>query len=220
VELATLRRRAAATVINIFLGVCATVSLGAVATLLHRLGLSPLDRLRPLTSRLERPLSTRTRMLFEVPGLALKLDGRNGRSIGSRMVGIRRVDLATGGPVTLRSALIQQGVARVSAAAARRITRPVVDRSGRRMAEVEPELAELRRAHRDDTAALNEAMMDVYREHDINPLDSFLSLLVPAAAHVALVLTSRRRQSLADRFAGVVLVRVHTGPHGESRRAH
>lgn len=46
------------------------------------------------------------------------------------------------------------------------------------MAELQPKLNELREKHKDDREAQAKAMMDLYREHKINPLASCFPLLV------------------------------------------
>ncbi len=52
---------------------------------------------------------------FRVFGLVSEVAMRNSRSPGARIVGIRRADARTGGPVTVRSALIRYTFARTAA---------------------------------------------------------------------------------------------------------
>lgn len=47
-----------------------------------------------------------------------------------------------------------------------------------RMQAIQPELQELQHKHKDDRAAQAQAMMDLYREHDIKPFSGFLSLFI------------------------------------------
>jgi uncharacterized RDD family membrane protein YckC len=184
--------------------------------------------LRPLTRRVEGwrdahdfesdtgKFSLRTRMLGEVVGLTLELDSRNRRSLGARAMRIRRVDALTGGPVTIRSALIRNWAQRATSAGLRPLAKRASKRSAERMQALQPQLKELQRAHADDEAAQQQALMRFYQEHNVNPFGScaptLLTLLAPSLA----VLFSPRRQSLPDRLAGIVWVTADPGNAGWS----
>ena len=179
--------------------------------------------LGPLTRRLEArgqaldfesskgSFSLRTRMLIEVVGLTLEVDWRNRRSLGSRAMRIRRADALTGGPVTLRSALIRHWAQQATSAGLRPLAKRASKRSTERMQALQPQLKELQRAHADDEAVQQHALTSFYREHKVNPLRScaptLLTLLAPSLA----VLFSPRRQSLPDRVAGIVWVQEDLG---------
>jgi len=174
--------------------------------------------LRPLTRRLEAwgeahdfesgkgKFSLRTRMLIEVVGLTLELDSRNRRSLGARAMRIRRADGLTGGPVTVRGALIRNWAQRATSAGLGPLVKRASARSTERMRALQPEIKELQRAHADDKAAQQQALMRFYREHDVSPFRScaptLLTLVTPSLA----VLLSPHRQSLPDRLAGIIWV--------------
>jgi hypothetical protein len=127
--------------------------------------------LRPLTRRLEAwgdahdyesgngKLSLRTRMLIEVVGLTVELDSRNRRSLGARAMRIRRADALTGGPVTVRSALIRKWAQRATSAGLRPLAKRASKRSTERMQALQLQLKELQCAHADDEAAQQQALM-------------------------------------------------------------
>ena len=146
-------------------------------------------------------------MLMSVPGLALELDRRNRRRTGASVMRIRRVDIRTGGPITLRAALIQNLVSQGSSVAWSKVTRPLTKRSKSRLAEIRPELDELERVHADDPVARQEATMRLYEDHKVNPSASCLATLLSIFVFRTLpVLLSPLRQSLPDRVAGIVVV--------------
>ena len=69
-------------------------------------------------------------------------------------------------------------------------------------------MRELELEHADDSAALQRALMDLYREHNVNPVIPVgLSILSMAATGAApLMFSSLRRRSLIDRLAGTAVV--------------
>jgi uncharacterized RDD family membrane protein YckC len=184
--------------------------------------------LRPLTRRLEAwgkahdfesgvgKLSPRTRILIEVVGLTLELDSRNRRSLGARAMRIRGADALTGGPVTIRSALIRNWAQRATSAGLRPLAKRASKRSTERMQALQPQLKELQRAHADDKAAQQQALMRFYQEHKINPFRSCAPTLLTVVAPSLAVLFSPRRQSLPDRLAGIVWVKADPGKAGWS----
>jgi hypothetical protein len=219
-ELAPVWRRAVAGLINLVViaGLVAAVAgvFGAIELGLTR-WLTPARRL--FTRRLDawgerfdptqRPVrfSAQTRLLISVPTLALELDGRNRRGVGARMMGIRRVEVWTGGPITLRAALIRHVVSRGFGLAIGRISRPITKRARSRMDEIQSALRELQRAHADDPEALLAATTKLYRDHDVNPFASCLwPMLIVAFVRTLPVFLSPLRQGLPDRVAGIVTV--------------
>jgi hypothetical protein len=209
-------RRLVAGLINLIVGVASLAGAGLSMYKLRR-WLGP--PLRPVQKRFavwaeERDfgrsplkLTLRTRMLFEVVGLTLELGSINRRSLGARVMRIRRADTRTGGPVSVRSGLIRNLARRASGAVLARLASRATKRYTERMQALQPQLKELQRAHRDDKAAQQEALMRFYREHNVNPLGSCLPTLVIAviAPWVPAVLSPRRR-NLPDRLAGIVWV--------------
>ena len=212
---ASLWRRIAASVINLTAAIVPLAGTGWAGYTLRRF-LGPV--LGPAMRRLEEwgtahdfdsgkgGFSLRTRMLIEAGGLALELDRRNRRSWGARAMRIRRRDALTGGPVTLRSALISHWVAQATSAALRPVAQRAVARQTERMQALKPQLEELQRAHADDKAAQQQAMMSFYREHDVNPVRSCAPTLLTLVAPSLPILFSPRHQSFPDRMAGIVWV--------------
>jgi membrane protein insertase Oxa1/YidC/SpoIIIJ len=88
-----------------------------------------------------------------------------------------------------------------------RLASRVMKRYAERMQALQPELKELQRAHRDDKAAQQEALMRFYREHNVNPLSSCLpTLVISVIAPWVPALLSPWRQNLPDRLAGIIWV--------------
>jgi YidC/Oxa1 family membrane protein insertase len=59
-------------------------------------------------------------------------------------------------------------------------------KSMRRMQEVQPQIAVLKKKHKDDPQALNQAMMDLYRSHKINPAGGCLPMIIQIPIFLAL----------------------------------
>lgn len=208
-------RRLVAVLINLTVTIVPLAGVGFGAYKLRRF-LGP--RLRPLTRRLEAwgaahgsesgtgKLSLRTRMLIEVVGLTLELDSRNRSSLGARTMRIQRADARTGGPVTVRGALIRNWAGRATSAGLRPLAKRASKRSTERLQALQPQLKELQRAHADDQAGKQQALMSFYKEHNVNPLGACVPTLLTLVAPSLAVLFSPRRQSLPDRLAGIVWV--------------
>lgn len=98
--------------------------------------------------------------------------GRNWRGPGGRILQVRRVDARTGGSVTVRSALIAFAATAGWKRASARFYASRRGSADERLSALQPTLKELQQAHRDDPDALNRAMIDLYRTHDVNPLGS------------------------------------------------
>lgn len=143
------------------------------------------------------------------PVLALTsaVSRRNWRSIGMYLMHIRRADLRTGGPVTVRSALIRHlagwGVSRLLS---RRLIQPRLKRHQAQAQALQGEVDAAYRRHPDDPQARQQAITQVYRAAGVNPASCCWMPLIPAAVNVLVILGTRRHQSPADRIAGIVLV--------------
>lgn len=141
-------------------------------------------------------------------GLVSEVAMRNSRGPGARIVGIRRADARTGGPVTVRSALIHYAVGHGSGAAVKQLTSAATKGQSARIKAIQPELREVQRAHAGDPEAAQQATMKLYRDHRINPLNSCGFLLAQLIVMNAPALFTERSQTLADRIAGIVVVEV------------
>ena len=125
-------------------------------------------------------------------------------------------DARTGGPVTVRSALIRRWAQRATGAGLQPLAKHATKRSTERLQALQPQLKELQRAHADDKAAQQQALMRFYQEHNVDPLRSCAPTLLALVAPSLTELFPARRQSLPDRLAGIVWVcqRRDTTPRG------
>lgn len=214
---APLRRRVLAGLIDgvvALAGFCSVVGLGAAlamkAPALRRRWRSRVKQ-RALRDLDDRPAwgSSRMRLAFPLLWLVMGVVGRNWRGPGFRMLHLRRVDADTGGPVAVRAAVVRSVVAQGRSAVLSRLFAPLTRRQTDRIQSHAPELKEIHARHRGDPEALNDALMEFYRENKLNPLASCGWILVPplvALATDAPTLRSPLRQGLADRLAGTVVV--------------
>ena len=132
---------------------------------------------------------------------------RNWRSPGARAMGLRRVDARTGGPVSVRSAVIRNVVDTASQELYRLVQRPFQARLSERHRAVQAELRELRRTRGDDDDAQQRASIkEVYRRHNLRPWSSCARGLLGGVPKYLPAFWSARHQSLPDRVAGIVVV--------------
>lgn len=220
-ELAPVWRRAAAALINVLAVIAGVVAAGVAVFGGVKLGLTRrlAPALRPLSRRWSAwaegldhtqgpaPVSAQTRLLISVPSVALDLDARNRRWVGARVMRIRRVDVRTGGPITLRAALIEHVVSSGYTAATSRILSAIMKRSTSRIEEIQPALRELQRVHAGNPEAINEATIALYREHNVHPFASCLwTMLSGLFVRAIPVILSPLRQSIPERAARIVTV--------------
>lgn len=59
-------------------------------------------------------------------------------------------------------------------------------KSAQKMQELKPELEKLKNKHKDDKQALAQAQLELYRQHNINPLSGFLPMVVQFVVLIAL----------------------------------
>jgi len=152
--------------------------------------------------------STRARIATETLGVATAIRGRNARGPGQRALGLRTVDVRTGGPVSVRSALIALALRRARSQIVTRALGPELRRRAARQTDAAPFIRAAQDAHRGDPEAASEAMMAIYREHAVNPFATASLGLAGVLANAlldlpTLYLTGR---TLRDLLAGTVLV--------------
>lgn len=206
VVLAPLWRRAIALLIDLSV---VSAFIGLVTALVSVVLRSPARCPRQLMEKAEswERISWRMRMMVVVPALAFGLHNRNRRSPGARAMGLRHVQLSTGGQITVRSVLIKSLASDALKALRNLATGPMVDRATKRWRDLQPQIRDLERQHAGDKAALERAMMDFYREQKFNPLSPLVRSALPSlAVGIIPVLLSPRRQSIPDLLAGVVVV--------------
>jgi hypothetical protein len=139
-------------------------------------------------------------------GQAAAVPARNWRGPGSRLLGTRMADARTGGPVTIRSALILHLVSAIEKEAARPLTRRAVERMNAQSAALRPRMDEIRRATAGDEQAEQKAMMDLVKAEGVNPVAGCLPPLAAGFAFTLPALWSPRHQTLRERLAGVVVI--------------
>jgi RDD family len=201
-EIAPVRRRAAAACIDMtLLGVPIVAVSAGVALLYHR---RRGDDLEPARFAIPPHWDVAVRGGTAAAGIAM----RNWRSPGCKLLGLRRVDRHTGGPVSVRSALVQSAVTLVLHQVNRELLRPWRLGSQRRLAAVQAEVDEFRRAHPDDTDddALQKAMQEIRKRHKLSAGRSCGPPVLAGAAIQATMLASPLNQSPTERLAGVLVI--------------
>lgn len=162
---------------------------------------------------------------LQVLALAATLRRRERRSLGSRLLGLRLVDARSGGEPTSRQRLVR-AVARRSWQALHQRLLPVrTPQAPLDQEKVRSEMAAARSAHADDPQALQQAVMQVYRENRVQTRVSCLPALarMPLIAAIDIPLPrSPLAQSLVDWLSGTVVVvdrRDRKGAHAPRRHA-
>lgn len=139
-------------------------------------------------------------------GAVLQVQGRNWRSPGYRVVGLRRVEARTGGPVSLRSGLINVLVATAWSRSTRVLLRRVETRQKQRLAAVDAEIKAAQDAHRDDPEAARRAITEIYKRHRLNPLRSCLPAIASTLVLQLPAFWSPRNQTVPERLTGTVVI--------------
>jgi hypothetical protein len=125
-----------------------------------------------------------------------------------RIVGLRRADAQTGGPITVRSSVVREVVVTAWRGLIRRAQRPAEERFRERRRMMEADLEEVRRQHPDfDDAARQRAMTEVLKRHGVSPWGSCVRGLLGIVPPCMPALWSERNRTLEDRLAGIVVVR-------------
>jgi hypothetical protein len=168
--------------------------------------------LEGLNRRLERwnvfMKSPRWRRVGPVVSVAAAVGTRNWRSPGARAMHVRRRDVRTGGPVTVRAALTGHLASQAQMRLVKRLLAPRRKRHEAQVRAIQDDLDAARREHVDDPRAQHQAMAAVYRAAGVNPLRGCSpTALVPAILEALVRLGTPRHQSLSDWVAGIVVVR-------------
>lgn len=163
------------------------------------------DREFPLFRRLGQ--SPAWRVGFRVAWVPIDVRMRNWRSPGDRAMGLRRVDAGTGGPVSVRSALVSEAVRTAWSELSRLVQRPSQRRFEERRRLVKAALIQARGYHEGDAEAQKRAMFEVAKRYPLRPWGWWageflgsLPLYLPAP-------WSARNQTVPERVAGIVTVR-------------
>jgi hypothetical protein len=137
----------------------------------------------------------------------LQVGARNWRSPGYRALGLRRVDVRTGGPVTVRSAIIQAAVSDLLSRTIRSLIQPWQARRMERLQAIQAEMKEAQRTHAGDREAQQRALMEIFKRENVNPLTSCLPAVLVGTLPQVTRVRSPLNQTLPERLAGTVVVR-------------
>lgn len=136
----------------------------------------------------------------------LSVAGRNWRSPGFHVVGLRRVDARTGGPVSVRSAvaglLFDQALQRVTGTLFRSRTRRWQDLNR----TLEPQLQEINRKYAADPQARQRAVMELYKANGLNLAGCGLMFVPGFVSQLILALGAHGGRTVRDRVTGTVVI--------------
>jgi hypothetical protein len=199
-EIASLARRLGALGIDAVLGLLATAGVVAAFVAWAR----PWKREAPDQERIRRLVS---HPLMRGLGIARIVAWRNMRSPGQRLLGIRRADARDGGAVSPSRAAVREWSASFMRAVLKEFVGPRQQRREEQMQALRPQMRAIQQQYQDDKEAQQEALMDFYKEHNVNPLDSCWPVLFSMLAPELPALVTRRHQTLADLISGTVVIR-------------
>ena len=152
-----------------------------------------------------------------------------GQTFGQMATGIQVVDQDTAALPTLRQSAARWAMTFIPNALSSLVSLPALtaktQRSLAAMEELQPEAEHLRRQHRGDQRMLNEALMALYQERGVNPLESCMPLLLRALPGLLLnfiiygpALQGPLHQGLHGRVAKTVVIErghpLHSGGSG------
>jgi hypothetical protein len=204
-KIAPLWRRAVASVIDLFVFVVPVIGVAVAVGVLyaHRRPGGDEESKAPRAFGLSR----RWRLLLAVTLAPLEIRGRNWRSPGWRVMGLRRVDVRTGGPVSFRSALVRHAFRTAWSEVTSQLLEPwkqrVREGPGTTLADADA----ARRAHPADGEAQPRAMAEVFRRDRLAPSPGCAAPILLAAVTDLTAVWSPLNQSLPERLAGTVVVR-------------
>ena len=147
------------------------------------------------------------RLALEAASLPLEIRWRNWRSPGMRALGLRRADARTGGPISVRRAVVRRAVLTASHELTRAAQRRSWERFRERQRRMKADLELARLHHPDDREARERAMREAFRRHRVTPWGSFVRAWLGSAPLYLPALWSERNQTLPDLVAGIVVVR-------------
>jgi uncharacterized RDD family membrane protein YckC len=137
---------------------------------------------------------------------ALTLATPNQRSPGMLMLGLRRVDARTGGPIATRQAIVRSLADNLERKFWHELIRPASERADLRRQAAQDEVARIREARPDaDRDELMRDEMEIQRRHNASCAPTPRTLAPFALASLS-VLRSRRRQLPGERLAGTVVI--------------
>lgn len=156
-------------------------------------------------------IKVRYRLALWAGSLILAVLGRNHRSLGRRRMGLRTVELATGGPVSVRASLVRFGASAVWKRLVELPFRPREKRMAQRYEGLNAEMKEIRRRYADDETARRSAEMRLYQDRGINAFASCGWAIGKMVMSGAPILLTPRHQSVPDLVAGLVVEQARQG---------
>ena len=198
-KVASLRRRLAAAAIDGLLFAAGPVALAIVHERRSRPGADhppeiPWLKWLPSSPAANRATST-----------TLAIAGRNWRSPGSRIVGIRAVEVDAGGPVSVHSASVKLATSIGLSELVSSLYRPAINRNLEHMRALQAELSELKGKQPRDLEAEHE-LIKRHPEARPNCLGCVAPLALTIVATYAPALWSPLNQTLPEWLAGIVVV--------------
>ncbi len=137
----------------------------------------------------------------------LALASRNWRSPGFQLVGLRRVDAQTGGPVAIRSVVIGALFDQSRQAITQRLFGARAQLQRERMSRLGPELTAVSRKHAGDPQAQQRAVIEFYEANDIDPLAGcWWQLAGTVTLELLLALAASGGRTVRDRLTGTCVV--------------
>ncbi|MFL5821851.1 MAG: YidC/Oxa1 family membrane protein insertase [Solirubrobacteraceae bacterium] len=132
---------------------------------------------------------------------------RNWRGAGFHVLGLRRVDARTGGPITVRSAVIGVLFDRAWSLVTGPPFAARAKREHERLNALAPQAKEIERTYEGDQPARVRAMMQLYKENRVNPFAGCGQLFLGGmASQLVLALGSRNGRTVRDRVTGTMVI--------------
>ncbi|MGH2887090.1 MAG: YidC/Oxa1 family membrane protein insertase, partial [Solirubrobacteraceae bacterium] len=151
--------------------------------------------------------SSLVRAALQGAGAGLAIANRNGRSPGFRLVGLRRVDAHTGGPISVRSVLIGVLFDQARQATTRALFRSRAHRERDRLRELAPKLKEIQHKYEADRQAQQRAVKEFYKANQVNPLTGCGWLVAGSIlSHLVLAIAIRNGRTAYDRLTGTIVI--------------
>ena len=123
------------------------------------------------------------------------------------MLGLRRVDARSGGPVTIGGAVAGAMLDFARQAGTKPLLRSRVRREHERLSALQPQMKEIGHKYAADPEARERALMQFYKTNRVNPLRGCaLPLLHGLLAQLSSALWSRQGQTIRDRVTGTIVV--------------
>jgi hypothetical protein len=138
-------------------------------------------------------------------GLALAIEKRNRPSYGQRVMGIRRVEAANGGPVTPTSAIVRYVSSALITALVPNESSSAREQRQERFGVLAPDLVALWHKPPGTPVAVRREALALLREHKANPFTPTIRTVgIQLVIHLLPIAMFPKRQSLPDIAAGIV----------------